>query len=32
MEAAVEALVRVLRAYQSGEVEERLQWRKEVPE
>lgn len=32
IEAAVEALVRLLRAYHSGEVEERLRWRKEAPE
>ena len=32
IEAAVEALVRLLRAYHSGEVEERLLWRKEAPE
>lgn len=31
IEAAVEALVQALRAYQSGEVEDRLQWRKEAP-
>ena len=32
VQAAVEALVSFLRAYHSGEVEERLQWRKEAPE
>jgi creatinine amidohydrolase len=32
IEAAVEALVRLLRAYHSGEVEEQLRWRKEAPE
>lgn len=31
VEAGVEALVRVLRSYQSGELEDRLVWRKEVP-
>jgi creatinine amidohydrolase len=32
IEAAVEALVRLLRDYHSGELEERLRWRKEAPE
>jgi creatinine amidohydrolase len=31
VEAAVEALVRLLREYYSGEVEDRLRWRKEAP-
>ncbi len=32
IEAAVEALVRLLRVYQSGELEDRLGWRKDIPE
>ena len=32
IEAAVEALIRLLRAYHNGEVEEQLRWRKEAPE
>jgi creatinine amidohydrolase len=32
IEVAVEALVRLLRAYHNGEVEEQLRWRKEAPE
>jgi len=32
IEAAVEGLVRLLRAYHAGEVEEKLRWRKEAPE
>jgi creatinine amidohydrolase len=32
IEAAVEALVQLLRDYHSGELEERLRWRKEAPE
>jgi len=31
VQAAVEALVRLLRSYHSGELEDRLQWRKEAP-
>jgi creatinine amidohydrolase len=32
IEAAVEALIRLLRGYHSGELEDRLRWRKDVPE
>lgn len=32
MEAAVEALIQLLRAYHSGELEDSLRWRKEAPE
>lgn len=32
VQAAVEALVRLLRSYHSGELEDRFQWRKEAPE